>query len=164
MTRKNDKSFSAKRTALERVQGQLNEAQKQERQHREETHSGYGSPDESLTVPETLSELRERIAAGDEAGVQRVIFDLAPTHNGRREVPDEVVEGLLTILRDPAMFASHLAGHVLNYFEFEAPRLSSRQKQLCRGFIAAHGDRFSDVLAAQVIAELREGPWLATGC
>jgi hypothetical protein len=160
MARKQDKAYESKRRALERVEGQLNEAHKREQQHRDETHYGYGSPDESLGVSERLSQLREHLALVNEQYVQRLIFELGPIHNGWQSVPNEVVEGLLTILRNSEMFTSPLAGHVLNYFEFESPLLTQHQKQLCKAFLTAHGNSFTDVFSMQVIAELREGNWL----
>jgi hypothetical protein len=45
-------------------------------------------------------------------------------------------------LRDEKMYSSQLASNVLNYFDFESPHLSSRQKSLCLGFLKAHGDKF----------------------
>lgn len=159
-TRKNDKAHESKLRALVKVQGQLNEARKREQQHRNEPHYGYGSPDESLEANERLAQLREHLALGSEHAVQQVIFELGPIHNGWHEVPDEVAEGLLTILRTPEMFTSPLPGHVLNYFEFESPRLTQRQKQLCKAFLKAHGNSFTDVFSMQVVAELQEGSWL----
>jgi len=155
MTRKNYKAFSSKRRALEKVQGRLNEARKREQQHREETHC-YNA----LSIEQKLFQLREHIALGDDDGVQQAIFDLAPSSNGRRSVPDEIVESLLTLLRQPAMASSHLSGHVLNYFEFESKRLTPLQKRQCMAFLEAHGDSFSHVFAMQVVSELREGLWL----
>jgi hypothetical protein len=160
MTGKKDKAYDSKRRALEKVEGQLNEARKREQQHRDGTHYGYGSPDEDLDASERLAQLGEHLALGNEHAVQRVIFELGPIHNGRESVPDDVVEGLLTILRNTEMYTSPLAGHVLNYFEFESPRLTERQKLLCRAFLNAHGNSFTDVFSMQVVAELREGNWL----
>lgn len=160
MTPKRDKAYDSLRRQLEKTQGQLSEARRREEEHRDEFHSGHGSPDEEFAVPERLAQLRESLSLGDESGVQRVIFELGPTHSGMRTVPDEVVEGLLTILRSPEMYTSSLSGHVLNYFEFEAGNLTKRQKQLCQAFLNAHGNSFSDVFSRQVVAELREGSWL----
>jgi hypothetical protein len=145
---------------VERAEGQLNEAQSREEHHRDATHYGYGSPTQTLTIGQRLSQIRERLALADQEGVRRGIFDLSPINNGWQRVPDEVVEGLLSILRDHKMFGSHLAGDVLNYFEFESPHLTPRQKQLCVAFIEAHGDSFRDVLAMQVVIELRKGLYL----
>ena len=161
LTHKKDKAYESKRRALEKAQGQLNEARKREQQHRDETHYGYGSPDEDLDSTERLAQLKEHLALGNEDAVQQVVFELGPVHNGWQAVPDGVVEGLLTILRNPEMFTSPLAGHLLNYFEFESPRLTPHQKQLCKAFLNAHGNRFTDVFSMQVVAELREGNWLS---
>ena len=104
--------------------------------------------------------LRESLDAADAEGVQKAIFDLSAIANNWTTIPDEVVERLLTLLRDETMYKSRLAGHVLNYFEFEASKLSERQKWLCVGFLKAHGDEFTDTHSQQVVAELREGNYL----
>jgi hypothetical protein len=161
MTRKADhKAFAAKRRAFERAQGRLRECHKCEQHHRDEVHYGFGSPEVSLSIEQRFGLLRECIALGNADGVQQVIFDLGPIPNRWRAVPDEVIERLLTLLRSDDMYDSPLAGHVLNYFDFEAPRLTARQKSLCTGFLNAHGDQFTDVLSRQVVAELREGTYL----
>lgn len=115
---------------------------------------------ENTNIEESVARLRECIAHGDADGVQDAIFGLSPLENGWKTVPDEVVERLLTLLRSEQMYKSHLAGHVLNYFEFESPRLSSRQKWLCIGFLNAHGDQFVDVHSRQVVTELRYEAYL----
>jgi len=107
-----------------------------------------------------FARLQECLANGDADGVQDAIFDLGPLTNGWRVIPDEVVERLLTLLQGEQMYESQLAGHVLNYFEFEAPRLSARQKSLCTSFLNAHGDQFVDVLSRQVVTELRYDNYL----
>ncbi len=81
----------------------------------------------------------------------------AATKNDWPKIPDEVVERLLTLLRNEEMYKSPHAGHVLHFFEFESPRLTDRQKWLCIGFLNAHGDQFSDVHSQQVVTELRYG-------
>jgi hypothetical protein len=105
-------------------------------------------------------ELRECLAAGDADGVQDAIYGLSPVKNGWKAVPDEVVERFLALLGSEQMYESRFAGHVLNYFEFESPRLSARQKSLCLGFLSAHGDQFLDVHSIQVVAELRHKAYL----
>ena len=57
------------------------------------------------------------------------------------------------------MYKSPYAGQLLNFFEFESPNLTDRQKWLCIGFLNAHGSEFSDVHSRQVVAELREGKY-----
>jgi hypothetical protein len=147
---------------LEQAQGRHNECHKRERQHRLDAHGGYGSSTESGSVAEKFSRLHECLNIGDADGVQQAIFDLSPIHNGWAGVPDEVVEQLLALLRTTEIYKSRLAGHVLNYFEFEASRLSPRQKSLCVGFLKAHGDKFTEVHSRQVVVELRNGNYLAT--
>jgi hypothetical protein len=163
MTRKADKAFDSKRRAFEQARGRLRECHNREHQHRTEAHSGYGSSMELNSIEEKFRRLRESLLVGDAEGVQQTIFDLSPVHNGWATVPDEVVERLLTLLRRDEVYKSHLAGHVLNYFEFESPRLSGHQKWLCIGFLNAHGDKFTDVHSRQVVTELRAGDYLAGG-
>jgi len=159
LTRKKDKEYAARRRALERAQGRLRECHARERHHRDEIHAGNRLPSEEEVAPK-IARLRENIELGDEDGVQQAVFDLSPVLNGWKGVPDEVVERLLTVLRDEKMYSCELAAHVLNYFEFEAPHLTSRQKSLCVGFLKAHGDRFTSIHSQQVVTELREGNYL----
>jgi hypothetical protein len=160
MTRKTDKSFPTRRRAFEQAQSQLNECHRRETRHRAEAHSGYGSFPDSRKIQEKFAYLRACLDIGDADNVEQVIFDLGSAHNQWDAIPDEIVEGLLTLLRSGEMYKSRLAGRVLNYFESEAPRLSSRQKHLCIGFLNAHGDEFTDVHSQQVVSELREGKYL----
>ena len=106
-----------------------------------------------------FAHLHACIARHDAKGVQDAIFDLGASNSGW-VVPDEVVERLLTLLRCEEMYKSFVAGHVLNFFEFESRHLSRRQKWLCVGFLAAHGDQFDDVHSQQVVTELRHGNYL----
>jgi len=94
--------------------------------------------------------------------VQDAIFGLGAVKNGWTEIPDDVVERLLTLLSRETMYASHLAGHLLNFFEFEAQSLTTRQKSWCVGFLKLHGDRFTEVHSRQVVAELRGGHYLVS--
>lgn len=97
----------------------------------------------------------ECLANRDADGVQDAIFSLSPIVNGWWHNPDEVVERLLALHTSEQMYESSLAGHVLNYFEFESPSLSKRQKGLCIGFLNAYGDQLVDVHSRQVVTELR---------
>jgi hypothetical protein len=100
------------------------------------------------------------IPANDASGVEQAILNLRSIECGYDTVPDKLVESLLTLLRSEKMYASGLAGYLLNFFEFEAPNLTARQKSLCSGLLHAHGDRFAHVHSRQVVAELREGNYL----
>jgi len=75
-------------------------------------------------------------------------------------MPDEVAFYVIEVLRRDNMKRSPLSGHVLNFFEFEAPRLSNRAKERCRALLREWGHEFSDMHSMQVVAELREGPYL----
>jgi hypothetical protein len=113
-------------------------------------------PDE-LNFREKFARLEDALRRENKKDVQDAMFDLGGTTNDWAEIPDEVVEHLLTLLRNEAMYKSPYAGHILNFFEFESPRLTDRQKWLCIGFLNAHGDEFRDVFAHQVVVELRCG-------
>jgi hypothetical protein len=106
------------------------------------------------------AKLLTNLVEGDADAVQQAIFELGGVHNETDQIPDSVVERLVTLLRNERMYNSDLAGHVLNYFEFESPRLTDWQKRLVIGFLKAHGDQFSHVHSQQVVAELREGKYL----
>ena len=56
-----------------------------------------------------IARLRKNLELGDEDEVQQAVFDLNPVFNGWKRVPDEVIEQLLTVLRDEKMYSSHLA-------------------------------------------------------
>jgi hypothetical protein len=118
------------------------------------------SVSKNISIDETFAQLHECITNGDEHCVQDVIFSLGGLNNNWEVVSDEVVERLLTLLRTKEMYESPVAGHALNYFEFESPRLSPRQKSLCIGFLKAHGDQFVNVHSRQVVTELRYGSYL----
>jgi hypothetical protein len=159
LTDKKAKEFTARRRGLERAQSRLRECRAREAHHRDEFHAGNRLPAEEEVAPK-IARLRENIELRDEDGVQQAVFDLNPVVNGWKRVPDEVVEQLLTLLRNEEMYSSQLASHVLNYFEFESPHLSSRQKSLCLGFLKAHGDKFTHIYSQQVVGELLEGDYL----
>lgn len=158
MTDKKDRSFANRRRAYDSAQGRLRECHKRESSHREDSHHRSLPSDEE--VDRKIAWLRERIELGEVDGIHQAIFELSPISNGWREVPDRVVEGLLTMLRDDKMYNSAVAAHLLNYFEFESPHLTRHQKSLCVGFLKAHGDRFTDFYSQHVVGELRAGDYL----
>lgn len=108
-------------------------------------------------IDEKFTRLHEALRGDNKKDVQDAIFDLGGICNDRAEVPDELVERLLTLLRNEAVYKSPYAGHVLSFFEFESKRLTDRAKWLCIGFLNAHGDEFSHVHSQQVVIELRYG-------
>jgi hypothetical protein len=113
-------------------------------------------PNES-NIDEKFARLQDALQRDNEKDVQDAMFDLGGIRNDWVEIPDEVVERILTLLRNEEMYISPYAGHVLNFFEFESYRLTDRQKWLCIGFLNAHGDEFSHVHSHQVVIELRYG-------
>lgn len=161
MTQKNDKHYGRRVQQLGEVQGKLKEARKQEKWH---CHLHYENPSDEETLIHTLRHLRNRVAASDEAGVQQTIFDLGAAANRFwRSVPDQIVDEILAILREPSSFTSSAAGYALTYFQFESERLTPGQKKRCLEFLKEYGDSFTSVHAVQVVTELRYdkyGNWL----
>ena len=100
------------------------------------------------------------LAARDAPGVERAVLQLTSIYCEYEEVPDQLVECLPNLLRREHMYESPLAGYLLNFFEFEAPNLTPRQKALCLGFLNAHGERFSQFHSQQVVSELRTKNYL----
>jgi hypothetical protein len=108
-------------------------------------------------IDEKFARVQDALQRDNENDVQDAVFDLGGIRNDWTEIPDEVVERLLALLRNDEMYRSPYAGHLLNFFEFESPRLTDRQKWLCIDFLNAHGDKFSGVHSQQVVTELRYG-------
>ena len=162
VTRKTDKSFVEKRKAFERAQGRLRECHTREQRHRTDAHGDDGSSVSSGNVEEKFSRLHQCLDLANAECVGQAIFDLSPIRNSWDFVPDEVVERLLALLSRDEMFTSPHAGQVLNYFEFEADKLSASQKLLCIQFLKTHGDKFAHVHSQQVVAELRHGKYLSS--
>ena len=127
--------------------------------HRDEAHKWNRLPSDQ-EVEGKVQELRECIGAADAEGIQQAIFALSPISNGWKAVPDQVVEQFLTLLRNENMYGSEAAAYILNYFEFESPHLTARQKSLCIGFLNAHGDQFTHFHSQQVVTELRYGDYV----
>jgi hypothetical protein len=104
--------------------------------------------------------LESAIAAADPDAVQDAIFELGRQRTSDNLIDDEIAFQVLAILRRPEMWNSQLAGHVMNFFEFEAPRLSQRAKDRCAAFLREWGNQFTDVHGVQVVGELLYGPYL----
>ena len=107
-----------------------------------------------------LTALESAITVNDAIAVQQAIFDLSPVGSGVESVDDEIAFEIIAILRRPEMKTSALSGHILNFFEFEAPRISQRAKDRCAMFLREWGNEFAHVHSVQVVAELREGAYL----
>ena len=158
LTKDNDKEFRFRKRSFEQAKGSLQESREKEARHREE-HL-YGTSGQPLTIEQRTEQLREALTLNDENAVQRVIFELGAWHEGSDTIPDQIVEEVLTILREPFMYSSSLSGHVLNFFEFESKYLSKRQKDLGAAFLKAHGKAFTDPFSMQVVTELLHDDWL----
>jgi hypothetical protein len=157
MTRKGNRCFDEKRDSLKAAEGRLRESHK--REHHHQLVHRYNNL-EPTAIEGKLQHLRELFYIENEDGVRDAIFELGEVRRGWDRVPDEVVDGLLAILTQEQAFTSHLAGHLLNYFEFETRQLSPSQKKRCAKFVKDFGNRFTDVLAVQVITELRYDDYL----
>jgi hypothetical protein len=107
-----------------------------------------------------LTALESAIASGDPNAVQQAVFDLRDLRLEQGNFDDEVAFEVLTLLKRPDVMASPLAAHLLNFFEFEAPRISQRAKDRCITFLGEWGDKFSHLHAQHVVAELRSGRYL----
>lgn len=107
-----------------------------------------------------ITELENAIKANDTEAVQDAIFNLSVKRHSDGLLPDEIAFEIIDILRRNEMKTSPLAGHLLNYFEFEAPYISSNAKDLCIRFLNAWGKDFKHVHSSQVVAELQSGEYL----
>ena len=107
-----------------------------------------------------ITELEDAINANDAKALQSAIFNLSDMRNPNGLLPDEFAFEIIDILRRDEMKTSPLAGHLLNYFEFEAPYISSKAKDRCVGFLNAWGKDFKHVHSSQVVAELQAGDYL----
>src|SRR5262249_34850705 len=132
---KKDKWFVTRRRRFDEARGRWRESSRRETQHRSEFH-GVSS---DLSVEEKLARARESLESGDAELLRDAIFDLSPINNGWIAVPDDVVEGLLALLQDDDLNASELPAHILNYFEFESPRMKTHHKRQVIQFLKDHG-------------------------
>lgn len=106
-----------------------------------------------------LTTLEAAIAADDALAVQDAIFELG-SGTAHGHIEDEIALSILEILRRPEMWNSSVAGHVMNFFEFEATRLSKNAKAQCATFLRECGNQFTDVHSVQVVGELLYGHYL----
>lgn len=107
-----------------------------------------------------IAALERAISTDDADAVQEAIFALGHHPLCGEFIDDEIVIQLLGILRRPDMWRSRLAGHVLNFFEFDANRLSPKAKDRCKAFLREWGSQFTDVHSVQVVGELGIGTYL----
>ena len=107
-----------------------------------------------------LRPLRKTVDAGSAVEVESEIQDLGYQYLSKEFIPDEVTFEILRLLKEPGMFSSETAAHLLNFFEFESQKLSNRAKARCFAFLREWGDHFSHVHSQQVVAELQSGEYL----
>ena len=107
-----------------------------------------------------LTELEAALEVGDEQAIRYAVLALGDRREKSGQVPDEVAFAVLDLLRRDEMKTSPFAGHVLNFFEFEARQLSPRVKDRCRAFLDAWGGHFKHPHSVHVIGELRFDDYL----
>ena len=108
-----------------------------------------------------LDHLNQAIRDNDADALQDAIYGLGLIRDENGLIPDDITFGIIDTLKVPGMFKSPLAGHLLNHFEYHSGGLSAKAKDRCIGFLNAWGDSFSHFHSQQVVAELREGRYLA---
>ena len=106
--------------------------------------------------------LEAALAANDPDATQDAIYELGAQGRRAEVIDDEIAFQILAILRRVELQHSPLAGHLLNFFEFESRQLSIRAKDRCAAFLREWGGEFTDVLAMQVVGELQHGAYLKT--
>ena len=107
-----------------------------------------------------IKALAAALAAEDPNAVQSAIFELGQLRTVEDTIPDEIALQVLEMLRRPELGGSSLSGHVLNFFEFESPRLSQLAKDRCAAFLREWGSQFTHVHSVQVVGELLYGDYL----
>ena len=107
-----------------------------------------------------ISALEAALVDQDSTAVQDAIFELGKCRNHEGMIDDEIAFQVLAVLGRPLVWSSPLAGHILNFFEFEEPRLSQRAKNRCEAFLREWGNQFTDVHSVQVVGELLHGTYL----
>ena len=91
---------------------------------------------------------------------KKALFELGCQPLCGEFIDNEIAIQLPGILRRPDKWRSRLAGHVLNFFEFEANQLSPRTKCRCNAFLREWGSQFTEVHGMHVVGEHGIGPYL----
>jgi hypothetical protein len=107
-----------------------------------------------------ITAVESALSRGNSEELQDAIYALGKLRDPDGTIPDEVANHVLSILRRPEIWNSALAGHILNFFEFEAPHISQAAKDRCRAFLREWGQEFTDFHSVQVVGELLHGPYL----
>jgi hypothetical protein len=107
-----------------------------------------------------IEPLEAAFAARSADEVQDAIYALGKSCDETEMIPEGIAEQLLLMLRRPEVQSSDLAGHILNFFEFEALALTQNSKDKCRAFLVECGGQFDDIHSAQVVGELLHGDYL----
>jgi hypothetical protein len=114
-------------------------------------------PDES--TDERFARLQHALQRDNEKDVHNALWSLSAAKNGWK-ISDEIVERLLTLLRDGLSNRTPFSGDLLHFFEMESKHLTDHQKWLCICFLNALGDEFTDGFSSLVVGELRRGLYL----
>lgn len=101
-----------------------------------------------------LSKLNKAIDLNDANLVQDAIYELGELRDERGLIPDEVSFAVIDVLQSDEMKSSPLAGHILNFFEFDIKYISEKAKNRCAEFLRTCGDDFTHVHSSQVAVEL----------
>jgi hypothetical protein len=107
-----------------------------------------------------FARLESALESNDPEAVQDAVFALRGETSSGEFLEDEIAFGVIALLKRSDLSSSPLAAHLLNYFEFEAPRISQRAKDRCAAFLREWGDSFTHFHSQQVVTELRHGPYL----
>ena len=114
----------------------------------------------STSLSEQLESLKGAAYSLDEDAVQENLFNLGAISLSRKQSPEEVVDFLLALLKDDYFNSENIAGHLLNYFEFESAHLSAFQKNKITEWIANYGAKFTSTHGNQVVCELNNDEYL----
>lgn len=107
-----------------------------------------------MEIISKLENLKQSVLKQDADAVQDIIFSLSPLILNTKFASDEVIDFILELLEDPFLYDKDIAGHLLNFFEFESKNLSTEQKKRACDWVARNGKNFTSILGGQVIAEL----------
>jgi hypothetical protein len=115
----------------------------------------------NTSTDELFARLRRSIEAEDPNAVSPVISELGDIAEERNRVPDEIVGRLLALL--DTILDSPVAGQVLEFFDYQASRLTSRQKRQVLEFLGPRVDRFTGGDSRHIATEILEDTRLRGG-
>ncbi|SIQ33318.1 hypothetical protein [Aquipseudomonas alcaligenes] len=113
-----------------------------------------------MDIISKLENLKQSALKQDADAVQDIIFSLSPLILNTKFASDEVIDFILELLEDPFLYDKDIAGHLLNFFEFESKNLSIEQKKRAYDWVVRNSKNFTSILGGQVIAELEDHHYL----